>query len=1090
MTHSVSPPQPLAAHRALPTLARGVFLSALSIALALAVLVAVAGRGRDALLQASVSERLHTVRAANELRVGKMQALAFGDAVGHAGVASSLREGSVRHGVKPDFVKPLGTLGETGLAEMDANHVAAAAAAVAVKAAAKVIKADAAKPPASEPGFVIATTDDAREESKRAVAHTSKLVLAHTSKLVMGAGAFETALGKKYTASRASPLATLASGTSVAEAQVVQAAKISTSKLDMADEGDKDVQVATTIKNTVGGKSEQGGNLTSGEPSYGTADDMKAVAQVQAAVKAAADAEVDEALATSHAAAKSSYTQTRDHFLAKEAKNNVTGTLAYSASDEIYHDSNTWVKELESLKRGGQDLSERPEHAFSVVVPAGVVPGQIFLAQVPGVGEMSVTMPPRVVAGQTIAIQVPVAVGPAKSLAKQRREIRSKEAAVVQQQQLQEKERIKTLASRLEAKFLADKQKIENNDEDESAEASEVKVADSTDGIALPLYSSAKAIEERFFADKKKLEQHGERAAKLGLDAVVLVKSEGASKEAHIIKQATAGLEKGLLQQGTAQFDKVERMTHQAVGRSAKRAGVAAARGVARPLTTKSAVSWMKSNPAFAKWPKSTKEKKKEAAEAAQQAAAAARAQQDDDHQVRTPRSRDIMDGDVMDGDEKLRGALHTHASEGYWGAAAVDGGYYGVSVPAGLAAGQQFLAQIPDGSVMLVTVPKGTKAGSQVAIRRPPGREQALVLGDAQVHTRGAAAVAKTSTDVTLVKGTRAPMKATLHVALGSGVTGLQAKWLAKEHELRAAVQKRSARAHSSAEPRFKEIEAARRKKVETKDWAKNAKWAAREAAAEQTHRHSAWMQSKTETLAFGDMVRREDAAAAQREGSVRHGVLPDLDKPMGNLAENGVALLRAQSAPSVRQTIAAEKMRAKALEQAHRHAAAASTLASPAPTTKPNTPLASTATMVAEPAVAAVEKTVLDKEADVFTSSESAVDKLEHEMLKKVARENAQRLAEEASTRKLEGLSPRAISPAHPALASASATSTRKRGAAAVVTKAHATKGLQIPRAALKTLQQLTLSEKELAKEALRAKWARKEWILQRILPSHASA
>jgi len=319
----------------------------------------------------------------------------------------------------------------------------------------------------------------------------------------------------------------------------------------------------------------------------------------------------------------------------------------------------------------------------------------------------------------------------------------------------------------------------------------------------------------------------------------------------------------------------------------------------------------MKSNPAFVKWPKSAKEKK-EAAEAAQQAAAAARAQQDDDHQVRTPRRIDIMDGD-----EKVRGVLHTHASEGYWGAAAVDGGYYGVSVPAGLAAGQQFLAQIPDGSVMLVTVPKGIKAGSQVAIRRPPGREQTLVLGDAQVHTRGAAAVAKTSTDVTLVKGTRAPMKTTPHVALGSGVTGLQAKWLAKEHELRAAVQQRSARAHTSAEPRFKEIEDARRKKAETKDWAENAKRAAREGVAEQTHRHSAWMQSKTETLAFGGMVRRKDAAGAQREGSVRHGVLPDFDKPMGNLGENGVALERAQLAPSVRQTIAAEKMRAKALEQ-----------------------------------------------------------------------------------------------------------------------------------------------------------------------------
>ena len=47
---------------------------------------------------------------------GKTQALAFGDAKVVRDASAATREGSVRHGVKPDFVKPLGNLGQTGLA--------------------------------------------------------------------------------------------------------------------------------------------------------------------------------------------------------------------------------------------------------------------------------------------------------------------------------------------------------------------------------------------------------------------------------------------------------------------------------------------------------------------------------------------------------------------------------------------------------------------------------------------------------------------------------------------------------------------------------------------------------------------------------------------------------------------------------------------------------------------------------------------------------------------------------------------------------------------------------------------------------------
>ena len=64
-------------------------------------------------------------------------------------------------------------------------------------------------------------------------------------------------------------------------------------------------------------------------------------------------------------------TLTRWH--TNQSANNVTGTLTYSASDEIYHDSNKWVKELKSLRKDGlETLSERPQLAYSVKVPIGL----------------------------------------------------------------------------------------------------------------------------------------------------------------------------------------------------------------------------------------------------------------------------------------------------------------------------------------------------------------------------------------------------------------------------------------------------------------------------------------------------------------------------------------------------------------------------------------------------------------------------------------------------------------------------------------------------------------------------------------------
>lgn len=48
--------------------------------------------------------------------------------------------------------------------------------------------------------------------------------------------------------------------------------------------------------------------------------------------------------------------------------------------------------------------------------------------------------------------------------------------------------------------------------------------------------------------------------------------------------------------------------------------------------------------------------------------------------------------------------------------------------------------------------------------------------------------------------------------------------------------------------------------------------------------------IESREQSLAFGDAVQFKDSAAAEREGGVRHGVKPDLVKPLGDLGETGL--------------------------------------------------------------------------------------------------------------------------------------------------------------------------------------------------------
>jgi len=166
----------------------------------------------------------------------------------------------------------------------------------------------------------------------------------------------------------------------------------STSQLDMTDEGDAGVASASAVKKTVGDKSTEGQDLLSDEP-----DDMAAVKAAQAAVKAEADAEVDDAVAKSKKDAVTDYAAARSDFMAKEAaepNGGVGGIIAMEG--EPGHPAN-YARRTEhgliaqqrraygppSSEMEKTKLVERALGAYQVQVPAGLTPGQQFLAEVP-----------------------------------------------------------------------------------------------------------------------------------------------------------------------------------------------------------------------------------------------------------------------------------------------------------------------------------------------------------------------------------------------------------------------------------------------------------------------------------------------------------------------------------------------------------------------------------------------------------------------------------------------------------------------------------------------------------------------------------
>ena len=88
------------------------------------------------------------------------------------------------------------------------------------------------------------------------------------------------------------------------------------------------VAAAAAIKSVAGDASAEGKNLQ--DPDM---PDMKAIAKVQAAMKEQADAEVDDAVSRSKAAATASYAESRDKFMVAEAANPNAGT---DGAVEIY----------------------------------------------------------------------------------------------------------------------------------------------------------------------------------------------------------------------------------------------------------------------------------------------------------------------------------------------------------------------------------------------------------------------------------------------------------------------------------------------------------------------------------------------------------------------------------------------------------------------------------------------------------------------------------------------------------------------------------------------------------------------------------
>jgi hypothetical protein len=594
--HAVAPLHPPRTHAYGNALRGGVLFLSTLLALVAAVAISTAGKTRDTLVSAN------ELRAANDLRSALDH---FIQTQQLAGVGSPKQGRKARQAALAESMPGL----EPPATSNDAKSVAAAAAAVAAAATAHVNKADAAHAALAPhlPGFVVATTDDATPVS---TART----------MVKDERAMMAALSSALKSVSASPLTSLASKPVVAHAKVLQDSPLS--KLDMADEGDKDLSVASTIKEAVEDKSSEGANLTSSEPPWASPSEIKAVEQVQEAVKAAADAEIDEAVATSKKAAASSYHQSRNHFMDKEAQNPLLGPYVYSASvlcGCVKHVCDvcpcggmreSWrlllpvmpICSRACLPTQNEIYDSAPFYAaLKNASGKAAVGGVEALMQVPltmiDKHEALVRLPPHPRPGQVFTIQVPAAAGaPAggaaaaadeegKSTHKQARERKSTGAAghaASSKQEQQQREQLaraavseaasggegkgggggqgsaSDLAASLEAKFMADKQRLERRDQDDVVDDEEQQVAQQARRAHAPpahpraiAKAAAKAVvvaaaagtgAAAFFKEKQALERGGgvSKRGQLHMRA----RNSKDTKTLQAVASATAGLEK------------------------------------------------------------------------------------------------------------------------------------------------------------------------------------------------------------------------------------------------------------------------------------------------------------------------------------------------------------------------------------------------------------------------------------------------------------------------------------------------------------------------------------------------------------------
>ena len=196
-----------------------------------------------------------------------------------------------------------------------------------------------------------------------------------------------------------------------------------TSKLGLEDDGgDNAVAVAAAVKDAVGERSSEGSNLA--DEDYGTPDDLAAVEAVQEAVKAGADAEVDDAVAASKTAAVNDYVAAKADFMAKESAEPNGGVGSIIAMEgEPGHPAN-YVRSAGHKVGVQQRLAHSvprpaltrtklvarpiPAESLEVRIPAGLKAGQKFLADVPAGGQMLVTVPEGASGGQAVVIHAPV----------------------------------------------------------------------------------------------------------------------------------------------------------------------------------------------------------------------------------------------------------------------------------------------------------------------------------------------------------------------------------------------------------------------------------------------------------------------------------------------------------------------------------------------------------------------------------------------------------------------------------------------------------------------------------------------------------